>query len=85
MSSLHLPLLPSTQGLIGVDALALMKPDAVLINAARGGIVDEGALARHLEAGRIAGVAAAFESRPLRHAAHIGRAWLTVYMTRLEV
>lgn len=53
--TLHLPLLPSTQGLIGADALKLMKREAVLINAARGGIVDEAALAEHLSRGAIAG------------------------------
>lgn len=55
--SLHVPLLPDTQGLIGTRELALMKPDAVLIQASRGGVVDEAALAAHLAAGRIAGAA----------------------------
>jgi len=53
--SLHCPLTPETHGLIGARELALMKPDAVLINAARGGIVDERALAEALRAGRLGG------------------------------
>lgn len=55
--TLHVPLLPETKGLIGASQLALMKPDAVLIQVARGGIVDEAALATHLESGRLGGAA----------------------------
>src|SRR5262245_21705413 len=47
------PLTPETHGLIGADELALMKRNALLINCARGGIVDEDALAGALAAGRI--------------------------------
>ncbi len=47
---LSLPLTPATQGLIGRRELALMKPDAILINLARGEIVDEAALFGHLQA-----------------------------------
>jgi phosphoglycerate dehydrogenase-like enzyme len=53
--SLHLPLTADTRGLIDARALALMRPDAVLINTARGPLVDEGALVRALAAGSIAG------------------------------
>ena len=53
--SLHLPLTPETRNCIGPAELALMKPDAVLINTARGGLVDEAALLDALEAGRIWG------------------------------
>ncbi len=55
--SLHCPLTPATTGLIGSAELALMKPSAVLINAARGGVVDEQALADALRSGLIAGAA----------------------------
>jgi phosphoglycerate dehydrogenase-like enzyme len=55
--TLHVPLLPTTQGLIGARELALMKADAVLIQASRGGTVDEAALANCLSAGHLAGVA----------------------------
>lgn len=53
--SLHCPLAPETRGLIGVQELALMKPDALLINTARGGIVDEVALVDALRNGRLGG------------------------------
>lgn len=53
--SLHTPLTPETRGLIGARELALMKPDALLINTARGGIVDEAALADALRQGRLGG------------------------------
>jgi glyoxylate reductase len=52
--SLHCPLTPETHHLIGPAELAAMKPSAVLVNAARGPVVDEGALAAALEKGRIA-------------------------------
>ncbi len=55
--SLHLPLNEQTHGLVGCGELALMKPSAYLINCARGGLVDEGALWEALEAGCLAGAA----------------------------
>ena len=55
--SLHVPLLPATLGLIGERELALMKPGAVLIQASRGGVVDETALAAHLRSGHLRGAA----------------------------
>ena len=64
--SLHVPLLPETQGLINADRLALMKPGSVLINAARGGIVDEPALAQALKAGHLQAAALdVFDDEPL--------------------
>jgi len=54
-NAIHLPLDASTRGLIGARELALMKRTAVLVNAARGPVVDEKALVRALKAGRIAG------------------------------
>jgi D-3-phosphoglycerate dehydrogenase len=52
--SVHLPKTPETIGLIGADQLAKAKPNLVLVNAARGGIVDESALYDALKTGRIA-------------------------------
>ena len=53
--SLHCPLTPETQGLIGAWELALMKRDAILINTARGGLVDETLLANALRQGALGG------------------------------
>ncbi len=55
--SLNLPLTPATANLIGAAALAKMKPGAYLINTARGGLVDEAALADAVRSGRLAGAA----------------------------
>lgn len=66
--SLHLPLTDQTRNIIGERELALMKPSAVLINTARGGLVDEDQLAAALRDGRIMGAAldsVAMEPYPL--------------------
>ncbi len=64
--SLHVPLTATTRHMIGATELARMKDDAILVNAARGGVVDEAALATALRAGRIGGAALdVFEVEPL--------------------
>jgi phosphoglycerate dehydrogenase-like enzyme len=55
--TLHVPLLPATRGLIGSRELAAMKPGAILIQASRGGVVDESALADSLRSGHLGGAA----------------------------
>jgi (S)-sulfolactate dehydrogenase len=64
--SIHVPLTQRTTNMIGEVQLARMKPDAILVNAARGGVVDEAALAQALEAGKLGGAALdVFAEEPL--------------------
>jgi len=64
--SLHMALNAETRGMIGAAELALMKPDAVLINTARGGVVDQAALVQALRQGSIGGAGLdVFEAEPL--------------------
>ena len=63
--SINVPLTDETKGMIGVDEITLMKKGAVLINTARGGIVDEKALADAIKRGHLRGAAVdVFENEP---------------------
>ena len=63
--TLHVPLDASTTGMIGAAQLAMMRPGALIVNTARGGLIDEDALADVLEHGRLAGAACdVFQSEP---------------------
>jgi D-3-phosphoglycerate dehydrogenase len=55
--SLHCPLTPLTQGMIGAAELALLPPGALVVNVARGGLIDEAALADALHSGHLGGAA----------------------------
>lgn len=68
--SLHVPLTPETRHAIGTPELALMRPSAIIINAARGPIIDEEALVQALRARRLAGAGLdVFEDEPRVHPA----------------
>lgn len=65
--TLHLPLMDSTRGLIGKDQIAAMKDGVILVNASRGGIIDEAAAYEGLRSGKIGGLGLdAFEQEPPR-------------------
>jgi phosphoglycerate dehydrogenase-like enzyme len=63
--SLHVPYLPETHGMIGKRELSLLRSGALFINTARAQLVDEAALLREIETGRIAAALDVFESEPL--------------------
>jgi (S)-sulfolactate dehydrogenase len=72
--SLHVPLNSETRGLLNSSRLALMKPNAVLINTARGGLIDEMALASMLRQGKLGGAALdVFEQEPLPKNSHLAQ------------
>ncbi len=63
--SVHVPLTRATRGLIGTDQLARMKAGAILLNVARGGVIDEAAVAAALGSGHLAGAGVdVFETEP---------------------
>ena len=71
--SLHVPLTSATQNLIDAERLASMKPDAILINTARGGVVDEAAVAAALRARKLGGAALdVFATEPLPNGSPLG-------------
>lgn len=64
--SLHVPLTETTRGMLNDERLALLKPTAVIINAARGGLIDDASLIRRLSEGKLAGAAIdVFDKEPL--------------------
>jgi D-3-phosphoglycerate dehydrogenase len=87
--TVHVPLLPQTRHMIGAEAISTMKDGAYLINAARGGVIDEGALKEALVSGKLAGAALdVYEEEPPRDTSltglpnvvslpHIGAATIT--------
>lgn len=97
--TLHLPLTPQTRGFIGSPEFAVMQPHAVLINTARGPIVDQNALYQALKKGQIAGAAIdvydrepplpadfeLFDAPNLLMQPHIGYATHEAFATRLDI
>ena len=70
--TLHLPFLPETKGLFNLDILSQMKAGACLINTARGGVVDEFALAECLRSGHLGGAALdVFSAEPAKDLSHL--------------
>lgn len=89
--SLHVPLTDGTRHLIDADRLALMKPEALLINTARGGVVDEQALVKALKSGQLDGAALdVFEQEPVdlaygQHFVGVDRLILTPHVAGVTV
>lgn len=86
--SLHTPLTPQTRHLLDKQRLALLKPEAIVVNTARGPVIDEQALAQALDAGRLFGVGLdVFEREPEVHPGLIGnpRAVLSPHIGSAEI
>jgi D-3-phosphoglycerate dehydrogenase len=85
--SLHLPMTPQTKNMIRREHLMMMKPDALIINTSRGGIINEKDLADVLKAGHLGGAAIdVFEHEPYRgELAGIERCLLTAHMGSMSV
>ncbi len=83
--SLHSPLTPSTHHLMNAERLATMKPNAVIVNSARGGLIDTNALCNALQAGKLGGAALdVFETEPLEFDSplrHLEQVLLTPHMS----
>ena len=63
--TLHIPLTPETQHILNAERIGLMNPGALIINCARGGLVDEAAAKAHIDSGHLAGIALdVFETEP---------------------
>ncbi len=73
--SIHLPATPETRHMVGSDQFEMMKPTAYIINAARGGLINEAALKIALDEGKIAGAALdVYEEEPTKDMSLVGRA-----------
>lgn len=85
--TLHLPMTPSTKNMIRYEQLRMMKPDAMIINTSRGGIVNEADLARVMEEGHLSGAAVdVFEQEPYEGPlCRIERCLLTSHMGSMSV
>lgn len=85
--SLHVPLTTHTKGMVGREQLELMKEDAMVINTARGGIIDEGALYSVLKNGHLSGAAIdVFEQEPYNGPLNeIERCILTAHMGSMSI
>ncbi len=72
--SIHLPATPETRHMVSSDQFEMMKPTAYIINAARGGLIDEAALKKALDEGKIAGAALdVYEEEPTKDTDLVGR------------
>ena len=72
--TLHMPRTPETAGLLGAEGLAKCRPHALIINTARGGILDEAAAAAALDTGRLGGIALdVYETEPMTESPLFGR------------